>query len=118
MSAKIHWTPSPAAGVSLAVVVGTVIVSLPDFNSMVDRLTYAVNVNVDGLRVEKVTWADQFRNALNVNGGDVENASSMDYLMHVLTFGWKVRFTGGLTVLRACVVDCFVRLAVAEVRML
>jgi len=57
---------------------------------MVNRLTFAVNVNVDAMRVEKVTWSDQFRNALNVNGGDVENASSVDYVMHVLTFGWKV----------------------------
>jgi hypothetical protein len=46
-----------------------------EFNNMVNRLTYAVNINVDAMRVEKITWSDQFRNALNVNGGDVENAS-------------------------------------------
>ena len=64
-------------------------VSVADFNDMVNRLTFAVNVNVDAMRVEKVTWGDQFRNALNVNGGDVDNATHTDYVMHVLTFGWK-----------------------------
>ncbi|KAI8500976.1 hypothetical protein Bbelb_210710 [Branchiostoma belcheri] len=33
-----------------------------------------------------------FRDAMNVNGGDVENATTMDYVMHFLTFGWKVLF--------------------------
>lgn len=27
---------------------------------------------------------------MNVNGGDIENASTSDYVMHFLTFGWKV----------------------------
>jgi solute carrier family 8 (sodium/calcium exchanger) len=29
--------------------------------------------------------------AMNVNGGDIENASTADYVMHFLTFGFKVR---------------------------
>ena len=28
--------------------------------------------------------------AMNVNGGDIENASTADYIMHFLTFGFKV----------------------------
>ncbi len=47
-------------------------------------------MNIDALRVDSASYADQFRNAMNVNGGDVENATSMDYVMHFLTFGWKV----------------------------
>ena len=47
-------------------------------------------MNMDALRVDTNSYADQFRNALNVNGGDIENASNMDYIMHFLTFGWKV----------------------------
>ena len=48
------------------------------------------NVNLDALRVDSTSWGDQFRNAMNVNGGDLEGASHMDYVMHFLTFGWKV----------------------------
>ena len=29
---------------------------------------------------------------MNVNGGDVENASTGDYIMHFLTFGFKIVF--------------------------
>ena len=57
---------------------------------MVSRLVDLTNMNMDALRVEQTTWRDQFRNAMNVNGGNVDSASSMDYLMHFLTFGWKV----------------------------
>lgn len=49
-----------------------------------------VNVNMDAMRVDTSTWGDQFRNAMNVNGGDIEGASTLDYVMHFLTFGWKV----------------------------
>lgn len=48
------------------------------------------NMNVDGMRVHNETWAQQFMDAMNVNGGDVENASSADYIMHFLTFAFKV----------------------------
>ena len=57
---------------------------------MVDRLVNMTNVNLDALRVDSTSWGDQFRNAMNVNGGDLEGASHMDYVMHFLTFGWKV----------------------------
>jgi len=57
---------------------------------MVNRLTHTVNMNVDAMKADRSTWAEQFRNALNVNGGDVENASNFDYAMHFLTFFWKV----------------------------
>jgi len=61
-----------------------------EFNDMVNRLTHTVNMNVDAMKADRTTWAEQFRNALNVNGGDVENASNFDYVMHFLTFFWKV----------------------------
>ena len=59
---------------------------------MVDRLVNMTNVNLDALRVDSTSWGDQFRNAMNVNGGDLEGASHMDYVMHFLTFGWKVSY--------------------------
>ena len=62
-----------------------------DFNGMVNRLVDLTNMNVDALRVDTNTWGDQFRNAMNVNGGDLESATTMDYFMHFCTFAWKVR---------------------------
>jgi solute carrier family 8 (sodium/calcium exchanger) len=32
------------------------------------------------------------KDAMVVNGGDIENAASMDYVMHFLTFGFKIIF--------------------------
>ena len=58
---------------------------------MVNRLVDLTNMNVDQLRVDNNTWGDQFRNAMNVNGGDVDSATTMDYVMHFATFAWKVR---------------------------
>ena len=44
------------------------------------------------MRVQNETWAQQLKDAMNVNGGDIENASAADYIMHFLTFGFKVSF--------------------------
>lgn len=49
-------------------------------------------MNVDALKVDSSTYAQQFENAMNVNGGDLESATSFDYLMHFTTFWWKVNF--------------------------
>ena len=48
------------------------------------------NTNVDEMRVHNETWAQQLKDAMNVNGGDIENATTVDYVMHFLTFGFKV----------------------------
>jgi solute carrier family 8 (sodium/calcium exchanger) len=49
-----------------------------------------LKINPDYLLGQKLSWIDQFKNAANVNGGDVENASAFDYMMHVISFPWKV----------------------------
>ena len=64
--------------------------SFAEFDNMMNRILTSIDMNVDALRVETVSWSEQFRNAMNVNGGDIEGASSLDYFMHFLTFGWKV----------------------------
>ena len=38
------------------------------------------------------SWYEQFVEAMNVNGGDIENATGFDYIMHLLTFGFKTIF--------------------------
>lgn len=62
----------------------------PEFNSVLNRLMLMTNSNVDGMRVHNETWAQQLKDAMNVNGGDIENASTVDYIMHFLTFAFKV----------------------------
>jgi len=57
----------------------------------VSRLVNLTSLNIDALKVDSASYAQQFENAMNVNGGDLESATSFDYLMHFLTFGWKVR---------------------------
>lgn len=68
------------------------IVNDDDFQGMVNRLVDLTNMNMDALRVESSSWGEQFRNAMNVNGGDVENASTLDYILHFVSFGFKVLF--------------------------
>jgi len=68
------------------------IVNDDDFQGMVNRLVDLTNMNMDALRVESTSWGEQFRNAMNVNGGDVENASTIDYILHFISFGFKVLF--------------------------
>lgn len=55
------------------------------------RLVNLTSLNMDALRVDSASYAQQFENAMNVNGGDIESASKLDYVMHFVTFGWKVR---------------------------
>ncbi|UYV61020.1 hypothetical protein LAZ67_1003136 [Cordylochernes scorpioides] len=65
----------------------------PDFNSIMGRLMVMTNVNIDALKLQSETWAGQMRDAMNVNGGDLENATLMDYILHLVTFGWKILFS-------------------------
>ena len=51
-----------------------------------------VNADLDALSVVKKGYREQFLEAMNVNGGDIENATPFDYFMHVLAFPWKVIF--------------------------
>ena len=64
---------------------------LLDYQGIVSRLVNLTSLNVDSLKVDSASYAQQFENAMNVNGGDLESATSFDYLMHFATFWWKVR---------------------------
>ena len=63
-----------------------------EFNSVFNRLAELTHTNVTSMQVHQNTWAGQIKDAMNVNGGDIENASTTDYVMHFFTFGWKVAF--------------------------
>lgn len=68
------------------------IVTDDEFNGIVGRLVNLTKANLDYLGLESSTWVQQFREAMNVNGGDLENATFLDYILHFLTFGWKIIF--------------------------
>jgi hypothetical protein len=57
---------------------------------MFDRVVSLTHLNLDRLELGSSSWGMQFRNAMSVNGGDVENATTLDYIMHFITFAWKV----------------------------
>jgi len=42
--------------------------------------------------IETTSYTDQFNEAMNINGEEGEEPGNMDYVMHFLTFGWKVIF--------------------------
>ena len=63
-----------------------------DFHSVLHRTLLLTHVNVDRMRVHSNTWAQQLSDAMNVNGGDIKNATLIDYIMHFLTFGFKMIF--------------------------
>ncbi len=52
-----------------------------------------VQVDMDKLSVTKTSWGQQFRDAMNVNGGDLETAGIGSYIGHALAFFWKVNFS-------------------------
>lgn len=57
---------------------------------MVTRIAEKTQKNLDGLQLETSSWGEQFYCAMNVNGGDVDSATRVDYVMHFITFFWKV----------------------------
>jgi len=66
--------------------------SRKEFNSVLNRMAELTNANVDSMAVHHETWISQIKDAMNVNGGDVDNATTTDYVMHFFTFGWKIMF--------------------------
>ena len=79
-------------GAALGKQVKTVVTIVNDdeFNGIMNKLTMKTRLNLDKLRVTNETYAQQFKDAMVVNGGDVEGASNLDYFMHVITFPFKV----------------------------
>lgn len=57
---------------------------------MFDRVVSLTHMNLHKFSLGSATWGQQFVEAMSVNGGDVDSASAIDYVMHLMTFGWKV----------------------------
>jgi len=63
-----------------------------EFKSMVNRVMEKTHITMKKMQLGQENWSDQFVEAMNVNGGDIENATAMDYVMHFLSFGFKTIF--------------------------
>jgi solute carrier family 8 (sodium/calcium exchanger) len=90
----IELLDSECKGVKIGRLKRTVvtIVSDDEYQKMFDRVVNLAHMNMGKFELGTETWGQQFVEAMNVNGGDVEHASPMDYAAHLLTFAWKVIF--------------------------
>jgi len=61
-----------------------------EYRQLFNRVVSLATFNLRRLDFGSETWGAQFREAMSVNGGDVENATTLDYVMHFFTFAWKV----------------------------
>ncbi|CAF1276099.1 unnamed protein product [Rotaria sordida] len=68
------------------------IINDDDYKTMANKMASLVQVDMDRLSVTKTTWGQKFREAMNVNGGDIETAKVGHYIGHTLAFFWKVLF--------------------------
>lgn len=64
-----------------------------DFDSVLQKMMSLTNANMDAMAVHNETYVGQIKDALNVNGGNLEAATGSDYVLHFLSFGWKVIFS-------------------------
>jgi len=84
----------PTAGSSLGKTKCTIVTILndDDYQTLITRVANLTSVNLDKLVIGKESYKQQFQEALSVNGGNVDEAETMDFVLHFLTFGWKVMF--------------------------
>lgn len=68
------------------------IVDDSEFQNLLDNMMDLTNVNLTELSLYQSSWKQQLKNAMSVNGGDLEKATVTDFVMHFLTFGLKVLF--------------------------
>lgn len=86
------FDPSPGAELGRLKKTVVTIVNDDDYSGVLDRVVAITHINIDRLRIGNTSYADQFRDALNVNGGDVDNAGVVDYLLHFITIYFKTVF--------------------------
>jgi len=84
----------PTDGAQLGKHTKTVVTIINDdeYKTIANKMASLVQVDIDKLSVTKTTWGEQFRDAMNVNGGDLETAKFGHYIGHTLAFFWKVLF--------------------------
>lgn len=63
-----------------------------EITNMVETVCALFDVNMDKLHVSTSSWTSQFIEAMQVMGEEDSNPSAIDYVMHAVTFFWKVLF--------------------------
>ena len=61
-----------------------------EYKNIANKMASLVQVDIDKISVTKTSWGQQFREAMNVNGGDLDTAKAINYIGHALSFFWKV----------------------------
>lgn len=58
-------------------------------NQEIGQLLSKVRSSSKELNIHREAWIEQFKSAMKVSDG---NESTLDYILHVLSFGWKILF--------------------------
>ncbi|CAF2065948.1 unnamed protein product [Rotaria magnacalcarata] len=85
---------NPTGGATIGKHGRTVVTIINDDNyiTMANKMASLVQVDMDKLSVTKTTWGQQFKDAMTVNGGDLETAKFVHYVGHTFSFFWKILF--------------------------
>ena len=62
-----------------------------EYNTAMEKLINKVNLNRDGLRLHREAWVEQFWEAVKLDEESIQR-TMVDYVLHVLSFGWKILF--------------------------
>ena len=68
------------------------IASDDEYEEIINNMIAMTEAQLSELSLYQSSWSKQLKNAMLVNGGNLDNASFSDYLMHFLTFGLKIIF--------------------------
>ncbi|CAG5136336.1 unnamed protein product [Candidula unifasciata] len=84
----------PTGGAILGKIHKTIVTIVTDeeFSGLVSRIVNMSKATQEALELPSTTFSQQFVEAMNVNGGDLENATFMSYVLHFLSFFWKFSF--------------------------
>merc|ERR1711865_766817 len=102
---------TPANG-ALTGIPRTIVTILGDEDSakVVNEVARLMKLQLDKLSLNTTSWGEQFDEAMSICGEEGAEAGTMDYVMHVMTFGWKVLFA---IVPPTCYADGWVTFCVA-----
>jgi len=65
----------------------------PENKRRIDRMMNILRVDWEKAKVGHANWADQFRDAVLINGGEEdEEATIYDWAMHIISLPWKLLF--------------------------
>lgn len=63
-----------------------------EYQQIIDNMIALTNKQLEELSLYQTSWVKQIKDAMLVNGGNLEHAKFSDYAMHFLTFGLKMFF--------------------------